>query len=365
MLTVNDVVSVLEAKAPPALQESYDNSGLITGNPADEVKGILICLDVTPEVVDEALINDCNLIVSHHPPVFSGIKRFTGPGMTEKVLIKAIKNDLVLYSAHTNLDSVPDGVSGIMAEKLGLSKTRILVPRRDDLLKLVCFIPVAFVEKVSRAIFDAGAGHIGNYDSCSYQTDGNGTYRAGADANPFIGTIGEYHREPEVRFETILPRHLQRKVTEAMLRAHPYEEVAYDLYPIANLNLSAGMGIIGEFPEEMPGDLFLDLVKKTFQSGMIRHSAVKGKKIRTVAVCGGSGGQFIPDAAGSGADAYVTAEIRYHNWFDIPEDLLVVDIGHYESEQFAMQVLYESLIEKFPTFAVRLTEVNTNPLNYL
>ncbi len=365
MITVKDVVDALENRAPSALQESYDNSGLHTGNPHQPVNGILVCLDVIPEVLEEAVSLGCNFIVSHHPPFFSGIKNFTGQGLAQQVLITAIKNDLVLYSAHTNLDSVPDGVSGIMADKLGLTGNRVLVPRIDDLLKLVCYIPTDHLQEVSDALFSAGAGLTGKYDCCSFQAEGVGTFRAGVGANPVTGEIGRLHHEPEIRFETILPRHLSARVVDAMLKAHPYEEVAYDLIPLLNKNHSAGLGIVGELPADLSELQFLQLVKETFNAGMIRHSALSVRPVRRVAVCGGSGSQFISDAWKAGADAYITADIKYHNWFDVPVGMLVADIGHFESEQFAMNILYDTLIEKFPKFAVRLTEVNTNPIKYL
>ncbi len=365
MVLVKDIIAVLESRAPLGLQETYDNSGLLTGRRDQEVTGVLVCLDVIPEILEEAVKRGCNFILSHHPPFFSGMKKFSGNSLQEKILIKAIKNDLALYSCHTNLDSVSDGVSGRMADLLGLINQRILVPREDDLIKLVCFIPASHLEVVSEAIFAAGAGCIGNYDHCSYQLSGNGTFSAGEESHPFAGSIGSIHYEPETRFETVLSKHLLKEVVKAMLEHHPYEEVAYDLYPLINKNPSEGLGIIGELDHECPELDFLSKIKNVFGVQVVRHSRLRNKPVRKVALCGGSGSEFLKQAAAAGADIYLTADIKYHSWFDLPGDILVADIGHFESEQFTINVLADSLIEKFPKFAVCLTEVNTNPINYL
>lgn len=365
MILVKDIVSVLESKAPPGLQESYDNSGLLTGRWDQEVTGILVCLDVIPEVLEEAANRGCNFIVSHHPPFFSGMKRFSGDSLQEEILIRAIRSDTILYACHTNLDSVADGVSGKLAAKLGLINQRILVPREDDLIKLVCFIPASHLQAVSQSIFAAGAGSIGNYDNCSFQMSGNGTFKAGKDSHPYAGSIGEVHYEPETRFETILPKHYLKQVVQAMLKSHPYEEVAYDLYPIINKNPALGLGIIGELARDSSEPEFLSVVKEVLGLPVIRHSRLQNRRVRKIALCGGSGIQFMNQAAISGADIYLTSDIKYHSWFDVPDDLVLADIGHFESEQFAINVLADSLIENFPKFAVYLTEVNTNPINYL
>ncbi|MFO7617314.1 MAG: Nif3-like dinuclear metal center hexameric protein [Bacteroidales bacterium] len=365
MPKVKEVVEALESRAPSGFQESYDNSGLHTGSPDQEVTGILVCLDVVPEVLDEALRSGCNLVVSHHPPFFSGMKNFTGSALAVRILRQAIRQDLALLSVHTNLDSVPDGVSGRLAGLMGLTRTRVLVPRRDDLLKLVCFVPTAHLEALSNAVFAAGAGHIGQYDGCGFSTNGTGTFRAGEGANPFVGKVGALHREEEARFETIVPKPLLGRVISAMLAAHPYEEVAYDLIPLLNVNAAAGLGAVGDLPGPAEEGAFLARVKSLLGAGVLRHSGLTGRPIRRVAVCGGSGSEFVRAAAQAGADVYLTADIKYHTWFEVPEGLLVVDVGHYESEWVAMNILYDHLIEKFPTFAVRLTEVNTNPIKYL
>jgi dinuclear metal center YbgI/SA1388 family protein len=365
MVVVQDIVSIIESIAPPELQESYDNSGLLTGRRDQQVTGILVCLDVIPEILDEAKERGCNFILSHHPPFFSGMKQFSGNSVQEEILIRAIRNDIILFACHTNLDSVIDGVSGRMADQLGLIKQRILVPREDDLVKLVCFVPVSHLGSVSQAIFSAGAGSIGNYDSCSFQVSGNGTFRAGEGSHPFTGKIGHVHLEPETRFETILPKHRVTQVIKAMLNNHPYEEVAYDLYPVINKNPAQGLGIIGEPECEILETEFLEKVKRVLGLPVLRHSRLRNMPIRKVALCGGSGIQFLKQAIFSGADIYLTSDIKYHSWFEVPYNFLLADIGHFESEQFAINVMAESLIKKLPRFAVYLTEVNTNPINYL
>jgi dinuclear metal center YbgI/SA1388 family protein len=364
MLTVKDIVKTLDSVAPPDLQEPWDNAGLIAGRPGQEVSGVLISLDITPQVVEEAMKLGFNMIVSHHPPVFKGLKKFSGHSLAEQVIVQAIRSDIALFSAHTNLDALIDGVSGKIAEKLELVNRQVLVPRSGDLLKLVCYVPQGYADVVSEAIFDAGAGTIGNYDQCSFQVAGTGTFRAGEGTHPFLGSVGEISREPEIRLETVLPGYLAQRVVDAMIGAHPYEEVAYDLYPLQNVNPVNGFGIAGELPEETAAGQFLDRIKQLFGTPVIRHSAVSAAAIRKIAVCGGSGSEYMGLAFAKGCEAYVTSDIKYHQWFDVPKSMLVVDVGHYESEQFAMITLRDSLIENFPNFAVRLTEVNTNPIYY-
>jgi dinuclear metal center YbgI/SA1388 family protein len=365
MVIVQQIVDVLETLAPLGLQESYDNSGLLTGRRDQEVTGVLVCLDVIPAVIDEAVARGCNFILSHHPPFFSGMKKFSGQSLQEQVLVRAIREDIILYASHTNLDSIITGVSGRMADKLGLVNRSILVPREDDLLKLVVFIPVSHEEPVARAIFDAGAGSIGNYDHCSFQAGGKGTFRAGEGSNPFTGAIGNDHEETETRFETIVPKHRAGAVIKAMLASHPYEEVAYDLYPVLNTNPSQGLGIVGELKSHCSETDFLAQVKAVFGLPVIRHSKLRNRPVERVALCGGSGIQFMKQATASGADFYLTADIKYHSWFDVPDKIVLADIGHFESEQFAINILADTLIENFPKFAVYLTEVNTNPITYL
>jgi dinuclear metal center YbgI/SA1388 family protein len=363
-MTILDIISYLESVAPPGYQESYDNAGLILGNSESIISSALITLDVTEEVIDEAIELGCELIISHHPILFKGLKRINGNSYVERCVIKAIKNDIAIYAAHTNLDSVTSGVNSKICEKIGLTKMRILAPAKDILLKLVTFVPVNHLDRVRDAIFAAGAGHIGNYDKCSYNVGGSGTFRGNEEANPYVGTKGEFHTEKEIRFETILPKHLKNVVVRALLEAHPYEEVAYDLYSLENEMPFVGAGMIGELAVAEDEVNFLSRLMAVFQCEVIKHTGLLGKPVRTVAVCGGSGSFLLSKAIAEKADIFITADFRYHDFFDAENKIVVADIGHYESEQFTKEVFHELLIKKFPTFALRLSEIKTNPVSY-
>jgi dinuclear metal center YbgI/SA1388 family protein len=316
-------------------------------------------------VMEEASVKGCNLVISHHPVIFGGIIKITGATYTERIITRAIQEGIAIYSAHTNLDAVGFGVSRKMASYLNLRNVRVLVPLKNRLLKLVTFIPESHLDKVRRAIFDAGAGVIGNYDQCAYTVDGKGSFRAGEDAHPYVGTKGEIHYENEIRLETVLFSHLRTGVITALLANHPYEEVAFDLYPLENENIEAGLGCYGEFDAAIAEDDFLKLISSTFGSGGLRYSDLMGRPVKRVALCGGSGASFLKNAVAAGADAFVTADIKYHNYFDAENRILLVDAGHFESEKFTTEILYDLVIKKFPKFAVRFSETNTNPINYL
>jgi dinuclear metal center YbgI/SA1388 family protein len=364
MPAVKDVIQCIEEFAPSFYQESYDNSGLQVGNVQQKVDGALLTLDVTEEVLDEARSLGINLIISHHPVIFSGLKKIIGNTYTERVVAKSIKDDIALYSCHTNIDNVSYGVSFRMAEKLGLTRVKVLKTVSGQLCKMVTFVPLEYAENVKQAIFDAGAGHIGNYDNCSFNVPGEGTFRASDKANPFVGEKGQLHVEKEVRIETIFPKHLESKIVPAMIKAHPYEEAAYDIYPILNRFNNVGSGAIGYFNKPLDESEFLKLLKTNFQVPVIRHTGLIDRKISCVALCGGSGSMFLPDAIKAGADAYVSGDFKYHQFFDAEGRILITDIGHYESEQFTLEIFYELLIKKFPNFALRFTKVKTNPINY-
>ncbi len=359
------ITQYIETLAPLVYQESYDNAGLIVGNPDDEITGILIALDVTEEVIDEACRQNLNLIVAHHPVIFSGLKKLNGRNYVERSVIKAIRNNISLYAAHTNLDSVHGGVNSKICEKLGLTNCRILAPLQNQLKKLVTFVPQAQAEKVRLAIFEAGAGTIGNYDQCSFNANGTGTFRGNDQSNPFVGKKNELHFEGETRIETIFPKHLQSKIIQALLKAHPYEEVAYDIYPLDNDWPVVGSGMIGTLPQEMDEPGFLRLVKETFGCTVLKHTQLLGKPVKTVAVCGGAGSFLLKEAIGQQADVFISGDFKYHQFFDAENKLVIADIGHYESEQFTKEVFYELLTKKFPKFAIHLSEVKTNPVNYL
>ncbi|MDF2435711.1 MAG: Nif3-like dinuclear metal center hexameric protein [Bacteroidota bacterium] len=363
-LKLREITSHLESIAPLAYQESYDNAGLICGEPDMEITGALICLDSIESVIDEAISLNCNLVIAHHPIVFSGLKKFNGKNYVERVIIKAIRNNIAIYAAHTNLDNIPEGVNGKIAEKLGLKNCRILIPAKDKLKRLITFCPDDKAEVVRKALFNAGAGAIGDYDECSFNTSGTGTFKAGKNADPYVGKPGEQHHEKETKIETILPSHLENRVLSAMIKAHPYEEVAYDLIPLHNHNQYVGGGIIGEITE-MDEMAFLQLLKREMKADCIRYTALRDKKVRKVAVCGGSGSFMLKDAMRSGADVFVTADFKYHQFFDAENQLVIADVGHYESEQFTAELFYDILKKKFSTFALHLSKINTNPINYL
>ena len=364
-MIISEIIAHLESVAPPSFQESYDNAGLIIGNPETPITSALITLDVTEAVIDEAIENGCELIIAHHPILFKGIKRINGNNYVERCVIKAIKNDIAIYAAHTNLDSVMGGVNAMICEKMGLTNLRILSPAKEQLLKLVTFVPDDHLEKVRDALFEAGAGAIGNYDKCSFGTQGTGTFRGGEEANPYIGEVGEFHFEKETRIETIVPRHLKNNVINTLLKTHPYEEVAYDIYPLENILQDVGSGMIGELPGAEQELGFLSRLLQIFACKSIRHTYLLGKPVKRVAVCGGSGSFLLSAAIKAGADVFVTADMKYHDFFDAEEKIVIADIGHYESEQFTKELFYEILIKKFPNFALRLSEVKTNPVLYL
>ncbi len=364
MVKIKEITNYLERFAPPALQESYDNAGLIIGDPDAEVSKALVTLDVTEEVVEEAIQQKAGLIVAHHPIVFSGLKKITGRNYVERTVLKAIKNDIAIFAAHTNLDAVSSGVNAKICEKLELKKCRVLKPVAGQLKKLVTFIPHEAADKVREAVFTVGAGHIGEYDYCGYNLEGTGSFRAGDETNPYIGEKGEIHYEKEIRFETIFPAWLQGRVLKALFEAHPYEEVAYDIYPLENKFDQTGMGMVGILPEPVPEREFLSVLKETFRTGVIKHTELLGKPVEKVAVSGGAGSFLLGDAIAAKADFFVSADFKYHQFFDAENKLVIADIGHYESEQFTKELFYESLTKKFPKFAVRFSEVNTNPVSY-
>ncbi len=363
-MKVKDIANYFEELAPLSYQESYDNAGLIVGNYNTELNGVLISLDVTEDVVDEAVEKGCNLIVAHHPVIFAGLKKLTGRNYVERTVIKAIKNDISIYAAHTNLDSVFGGVNSKICEKIGLQDCRVLSPMKDELMKLVCYIPVSSTEIVRKALFEAGAGHIGNYDQCSYSGVGHGSFRAGEGTKPFIGEKGKLHIEEESRLETVFPRAKQSTIIRALKNAHPYEEVAYDIYRLENKYAFAGIGMIGKLENPLDEKEFLQLLKNKFETGLIKHTNLLGRKVSKVAVCGGTGSFLLRKAISAGADFFVSADFKYHEYFDAENKIVIADIGHYESEQYTKEVFYELLTKKFPKFATCLSEVKTNPVSY-
>ena len=364
-MKLHKITDCIESVAPLAYQESYDNAGLITGHRDMNITSALLCIDSTEEVIDEAIALGCNLVIAHHPIVFSGLKKFTGKNYVERVIIKAIQNNIAIYAAHTNLDNVSNGVSAKIAEKLGVLNGKVLLPQADIFKKLITFCPEANASEVRKALFTAGAGNIGKYDECSFNTPGVGTFKAGEGAVPYVGEVGKHHNEKEIRIETIYPTHLESKLLKALFAAHPYEEVAYDLIPLSNTSPLIGAGILGELKEEMDEMEFLQMVKQTMQAYGIRYTALRNKKIKRVAICGGSGSFLLPHAIRNNADIFITGDFKYHQFFDAENRIVIADIGHYESEQFTVQLFYDLLKENFNTFALHLSKINTNPINYL
>ena len=363
-MIINDLIKLLESIASPSLQEDYDNAGLITGNSQWRCSGAVICLDATEAVVKEAIEKKCNLIIAHHPIIFKGLKKITGKNYVEQTIITAIKNDIAIYAIHTNLDNVPDGVNGKIADMLGLVNRRILAPKPNLLQKLSVFVPSANKEELLSALFAAGAGHIGQYSECSFSTEGTGTFKAGEGTHPYVGAKGQRHAENEVKLEVIFPLWLQQQVTQAMKLAHPYEEVAYDIYNLANDYPQTGTGLLGELPEAISETALLQKLQHIFKIPVIKHTAFTGKLISKIALCGGAGSFLTGAAIAAGAGMYITSDIKYHEFFDAEAKLLLADIGHYESEQFTIDLLHDILKNNFPNFAVLKTGINTNPVNY-
>ncbi|MEO8111087.1 MAG: Nif3-like dinuclear metal center hexameric protein [Ginsengibacter sp.] len=362
-MKISDVIECLEDFAPLSLQENYDNAGLLTGKRSDECSGILTTLDVTEGVLQEAVKNNCNLIVAHHPIIFGGLKKLTGSNYVERIIISAIKNDIAIYAIHTNLDNVINGVNKMIAEKLGLQDVEVLSPAKNILKKLVTFSPEKNAEDIRNALFVAG-GKLGNYSECSFNVEGMGTFKAGVGADPYVGEIGKRHEENETRIEVIFPARSQKKIIKSLKDAHPYEEVAYDIYALDNELRDTGSGLVGNLISPLSEEDLLSRLQTEFALQVIRHSPLLGKKVSKIALCGGAGSFLIPLAKSSGAEAYITSDVKYHEFFDADGEILLADIGHFESEQFTISLLADILKEKFPNFAVQKTKIKTNPVHY-
>jgi dinuclear metal center YbgI/SA1388 family protein len=365
MLRIKDILQEIEKFAPLPLQESFDNAGVQVGNVNQEATGVLLCLDVTEAVLDEAIELGYNLVIAHHPLAFKPFKSLTGANYVERCLMLACKHDLVVYAAHTNLDNAVGGVNYKLAELLGLQDVRILSPQKGNLLKLVTFVPEESAEIVRTALFNAGAGGIGDYDSCSFNTCGAGTFRASEQCNPYCGEINVLHHANEVRIETVLPSYLKSSVTRALLSVHPYEEPAFDFYALQNTWNRAGSGVVGELLSEEDELLFLQRIKEILKADCIRHSPLMGKKVREIAICGGSGAFLIPEAIAYGADVFITGEAKYNDFYDVEDKILLAVAGHYESEVCTKDIFFNVIFKKFPTFAVQISNTNSNPVKYL
>lgn len=363
-LKLKQIIQALEEWAPISDAEGFDNVGLQVGNPEQEIQKALVTLDITDEVLNQAIEEKANLIITFHPLIFKGLKKLSGNSRIERIVVKAIKHDIALYAIHTNLDAQLDGVNGMIAERLGLENCRILIPREDDLFKLIFFVPKDDVEKVKNAIFSTGAGTIGDYAECSFNSDGLGTFKPIGKANPTIGELNKRHTEPETKVEILIQKREIHTAISTMKSAHPYEEVAYDLIPLKNGNQTIGMGQIGTLKEPMDEKEFLNLVKTQLKTDCVRHSSLNNKKIKKVAILGGSGAFAIPNAKSAGADAFVTADLKYHDFFLAENQILLCDTGHFESEQYTKNLITRYLSEIFPNFAILTSDINTNPVNY-
>ena len=364
-MKVKEVTSYLESIAPLDLQEDYDNSGLIIGDPDLELTSAIVCLDVIEEVIDEAIDNKSNLVISHHPIIFSGVKRITGKNSIERTIIKAIKHNIAIYAIHTNLDVVKSGVNSRIADILELNHQKILSPRKRLLKKLEVYCPNDSVEYVRNTLFKAGAGKIGLYENCSFLSEGEGTFLALDGSSPSIGIRGKENRVRETKIEVTFPHYLQGEIILAMKNAHPYEEVAYHLYDIDNVSQDVGLGMFGDLSQPVEAHEFLERIKQRMKCECIKHTDIVGRKIKRVSVCGGSGSSLIHEAILVNSDIFITSDIKYHDFFTDNDSIIIADIGHYESEQFTKDLIYDLLVNNFPKFAVRLSEINTNPINYL
>ncbi|HUH75446.1 MAG TPA: Nif3-like dinuclear metal center hexameric protein [Chitinophagales bacterium] len=365
MIKILNIIKEIEKVADPSLQESYDNARLITGNSDWECTGVVMCLDAIEEVIDEAIEKKCNLVLSHHPIVFSGLKSLTGKNYIERTIIKAIKNDIAIYAAHTNLDNVIEGVNQKIAQKIGLKNIQILEPKKGLLKKLYTYVPTSHTEKVKTALFETGAGQIGKYSECSFKVSGEGTFKGNADTNAFIGEQGKLQIEQEDKIEFLFPAYLERNILKQLFESHPYEEVAYEIISLENYHQGIGSGVIGELETPVNTMEFLTSLKVKMQTPLIRYTSPVSEHIQKVAICGGAGSFLLNTAIAKNADIFITGDYKYHQFFDADGQIVIADIGHFESEQFTIDLFYEILIKKFPNFALYLTKVITNPVNYL
>lgn len=363
-MTVAAIADIIAELAPLDQAEDFDNVGLLVGDQNMEVEGILVTLDTLENVVDEAVEKNCNLIVSFHPIIFSGLKKITGKNYVERVVMKALKHNIAIYAIHTALDNSPHGVNAKICEMLGIDDPQILIPKKNNLKKLTTYVPLPELETVKNALFQAGAGHIGNYSECSFSAPGEGTYKAHEAANPTLGEKGKRHTEKEGLLSVIYQRHKESAILRALFSKHPYEEVAYEITPMENKDQTAGMGMVGHLPEPMEETEFLAHVKKTMKTPVVRHSALLGKRVHKLAVLGGSGAFAIGAAKAVAADVYITADVKYHQFYEAEGQMIIADIGHFETEQFTKNLLVDYLTKKIPNFAIRLSESITNPIKY-
>ncbi len=364
-MKIKEIISALEEMAPLAYAEDFDNVGLLVGNQNDDCNGVLVCHDALENVIEEAISKKCNFIVCFHPILFSGLKKITGKNYVERAVLKAIRNDIAIYAVHTALDNHQNGMNKIFCDALGIKNTKVLIPKEHFIQKLVTYTIPENHQKLRNALFDAGAGNIGNYENCSFNSQGIGSYQGNENSNPEIGERGEFVENTEIKIEVTFEKHLQGKILKALFSNHVYEEVAYEIYNLENSHQNIGLGMIGELETEMPEKDFLQFVKNKMKSEGIRHSEYLGKPIRKVAVLGGSGSFAIKKVIQAGADVFLTADLKYHQFYEAENQLLLADIGHYESERYTKNYIVDYLTKKIPNFAIILSEENTNPVKYL
>ncbi|WP_417445127.1 Nif3-like dinuclear metal center hexameric protein [Joostella sp.] len=364
-MLIKDVINIIEEIAPLSYAEDFDNVGLLVGDKNENLTGVLVCLDTLEAVVDEAIEKKCNLIVSFHPIIFGGLKKITGKNYVERVVLKAIKNNIAIYSPHTALDNSFVGVNAKICDFLGLRNKKVLIPQKDTIKKLVTFVPNKNAEALRKALFEAGGGSIGNYEECSFNIKGTGSFKGNEASNPVVGTKGTTHYEEETQIGITFPKHKEGALLKALFNNHPYEEVAYEITSLENTNQHIGIGMIAELETTQNPIEFLKFVKERMQTGCVRHSELLNKKIKKVAVLGGSGAFAIPNAIAAGADIYITGDVKYHDFYKAENKIIIADIGHYETEQYTKDLLVEYLTKKITNFAIVLSVCNTNPVKYL
>lgn len=364
-MKIKEILTILEEMAPLAYAEDFDNVGLLVGNQNDDATGVLVCHDALESVIDEAISKKCNLVVCFHPILFSGLKKITGKNYVERAVLKAIKNDIAIYAVHTALDNHKNGVNKIFCNALGLKNTKVLVPKQNFIQKLITYTIPENVEKVRNALFDAGAGKIGNYEDCSFNSQGIGTYMGNENSNPEIGERFEFVEAQEIKIEVTFEKHLQSKILKSLFSNHIYEEVAYEIYDLQNSHQNIGLGMIGELENPMSEIDFLEFVKDKMQCGGIRHSQLLGKQVKKIAVLGGSGSFAIKNAIQANVDVFLTSDLKYHNFYEAENQIVLADIGHFESERYTKNYIVDFLKEKITNFAIVLSEENTNPVKYL
>ena len=363
-MIIQDVINYLEDYAPLAYAEDFDNVGLLVGDKKQKLTGVLVTLDTLEAVVDEAISNNCNLIVSFHPIIFKGLKKLTGKTYVERTVQKAIKNDIAIYAIHTALDNHVNGVNDMICEQLKLENRKILIPQAETIKKLTTFVPKAEAQSLRESLFKVGAGAIGNYNNCSFNIEGIGTYNGNEDSNPTKGNKGETHFEEETQISVTFAKHLESKIIETLFKNHSYEEVAYEVTTLENKNQNIGMGMIGELELQQSETEFFKYLKEKMNASVIRHSKLLGKPIKKVAVLGGSGSFAIKAAQTMKADIFITADLKYHDFFSAENNIILADIGHYESEQFTKNGLVAHLTKKISNFAIVLSNTDTNPVKY-